>query len=113
MLVRLTDSDKLLLDLYYFDVRTNRLLFGVPTVPLHQPDIYVNGGLLNRVYFTLVKQLCFEANFVFSPRTHKCRVGAGGQLHAVTRIIICDIFFQISVGSKIDILEGYTYNLAI
>ena len=42
----------------------------------HQPDIYVNGGLLNRVYFTLVKQLGFEANLVFSPRTHKCRVGA-------------------------------------
>ena len=42
----------------------------------HQPDIYVNGGLLNRMYFTLVKQLDFEANHVFSPRTHKCRVGA-------------------------------------
>ena len=28
-------------------------------------------------------------------------------------VFICDIFFQISVGSKIDILEGYTYNLAI
>ena len=42
----------------------------------HQPDIYVNGGLLNRVYFTLVKQQGFEANLVFSPRTHKCRVGA-------------------------------------
>jgi hypothetical protein len=44
---------------------------------VHQPDIYVNGSLLNKVYFTIVKQLVFEANPVFSPRTHKCRVGAG------------------------------------
>jgi len=36
----------------------------------------VNGGLLNRVYFTIVKQVVFEVNLVFSPRTHKCRVGA-------------------------------------
>ena len=43
-----------------------------------QPDIYVNGSLLNKVYFIIVKQLVFEANPVFSPRTHKCRVGAGG-----------------------------------
>ena len=44
-----------------------------------QPDIYVNGGLLNKVYFTLVKQLYFEVNLVFSPRTHKCQVGAARQ----------------------------------
>ena len=28
------------------------------------------------MYFTIVKQVVFEVNLVFSPRTHKCRVGA-------------------------------------
>eukprot|EP00984_Skeletonema_dohrnii_P002862 scaffold976_cov102-Skeletonema_dohrnii-CCMP3373.AAC.1 len=50
--------------------------FQIEAKGLHQPVIHVNGGLLNRVHVTLVKQLIFEVNLVFSPRTHKCRVGA-------------------------------------
>jgi len=43
----------------------------------HQPEIHVDGSLLNRINFTILKQLVFKVNLVFSPRTHKCRVGAG------------------------------------
>ena len=43
----------------------------------HQPDIYMNGGLLNKVCFTLVIKVILKVNPVFSPCTHKCRVGAG------------------------------------
>ncbi len=33
-----------------------------------QPDIYVNGGLLNKVCLTIVKIIVFEVNLVFIPK---------------------------------------------